>query len=155
MNNPVASLVSDDKCLYLAGPRKTMALAMDKLATDDSPVVWEQKTSDGAQCPSPVVKDGLLFAISDVGTAYCLDAKTGEALWRERLRKQHYASPITIGDRVYFCNTSGLTIVVACDREYRKIAENDLGELTYASFAPVDGRLFIRTAESLYCVQEQ
>ena len=155
MNNPVASMVSDDKCLYLVGPRNTMALAMDRLATDRSPVVWEQKTSDGAQCPSPVVKDGLLFAISDVGTAYCLDANTGEALWRERFRKQHYASPISIGDQVYFSDTSGLTIIVACDREYRKIAENDLDELTHASFAPLDGRLFIRTGENLYCVREQ
>jgi hypothetical protein len=154
MNNPVCSLISDDKRFYLVGARMTLALASDKLPGKALPVEWRSETSDGAQCASPVVVGGLLFAISDVGTAYCMDATTGETLWRQRLGKQHYASVVNIGDRIYYCNTRGLTTVVAAARQYRELAANGLGELTYASSAPVDGRLFIRTGKHLYCIAE-
>ena len=152
MNNPVTSIVSDDRRFYLAGPRATLAVAREELPTKQDPVVWSEDTSDGAQCPSPVLAGGLLFAVSDVGTAYCMDALTGRTVWRERLRKQHYASPVVIGNRVYFTDTRGKTTVVTCEPKFRHIADNDLSEVTYASMAPVDGRLYIRTQENLYCI---
>jgi outer membrane protein assembly factor BamB len=152
--NPVASAVSDEKRLYLVGPKRAMALSIGKLPTRGDPVVWKQELTDGPQCSSPVISDGLLFAVSDRGTAHCLDMDTGRSLWRQRLPGQYYASPVAIGNRVYFCNTHGLTTVVACDRNFRKIAQNSIGEMVYACFAPVDRQLFIRTGKHLYCVQE-
>ena len=153
-NNPVASLVSDERQLYLVGPQKTMAVDRSKLAEPSTPMAWERKTTEGAQCASPVLHNGLLFAISDTGMAYCLDSASGAVLWRQRWGTQHYASPVAVGDRIYFCSTRGLTTVVASDRRYREIAENDLDERTYASFAPADGQLFIRTSQHLYCIRE-
>ena len=154
VGDPVASMVSDDKRLYLAGHRETLALAIDKLGTHENPVVWRRKIL-GPICSSPVIKNGLLFIVSDSGIAHCLDAESGNTLWRKRLKGKHYSSLVAIGGRIYFCNTRGLTTVVACDKTYQKIPENDLREQTYASFAVVDGKIFIRTKNHLYCVHEQ
>lgn len=154
-SNPVASMVSDDKRLYLVGPEKTVAVAIAKLGGRDSPVAWQREIYDGAQCCSPVVQDGLLFAVSDNGTAYCIDLASGQTLWRQQFGRQHYASPIATANRVYFCDSRGRTTVVSCDRSYSRIALNDLGELTHASFAPAGSQLFIRTKRHLYCVRER
>jgi outer membrane protein assembly factor BamB len=152
--NPVASAVSDRRHLFLVGPQKTMCLENERLASSGTAIQWQQDTDDGAQCSSPVVKNGLFFAVSDNGYAYCLDAHTGQPLWSKDLQEQHYASVTAIGNRIYFCSTRGCTTIVACDRRYRLLARSDLGEQTYASFAPVDGDLFIRTKHHLYCLRE-
>src|SRR5262249_2936581 len=136
------------------GPYKTLCLANNKLTGSGTATEWQQDTDDGAQCSSPVVKNGLLFAVSDNGYAYCLDAQTGQPLWSKDLQEQHYASVTAIGDRIYFCSSHGRTTVVACDRTYRVLTRNDLREQTYASFAPADDDLFIRTRKHLYRLRE-
>lgn len=149
----VSCMVTDGERLYQVGHEGARALAIDQLAAGQDPVVWTRDLG-GPNVSSPLVAKGLVFAVSDSGTAWCLDSKTGETRWRERLKGRFYASPVVIGDRVYLTNTDGVTTVVACGPEFRRMAENDLGERTYASFAPVDGQLFIRTEEHLYCIRE-
>jgi outer membrane protein assembly factor BamB len=142
--NPVASAVSGGRDLFLVGPQKAICLDIDKLAGSGTAVRWQQYLDDGSQCSSPVVKNGL---------AYCLDAHTGRPLWSKDLQEQHYASVTAIGDRIYFCSTQGHTTIFACDRACRALARSDLNEQTYASFAPVDGELFLRTKKHLYCLR--
>ena len=149
----IASMVSDDKRLYLAGTEKVLALWVDKLGTAADPLAWRQ-TLPGPNRSSPVLAGDLLFMASDGGRAFCLDAADGTVLWRKRLKGKHYASPVVIGDRVYFFGSEGHATVVARERAFRVLAESDLGELTFASAAPVDGMLFVRTGGRLYCLGE-
>ena len=151
--NPVASAVVEGNSLFLVGPYQTSCLALTRLAGSGKFLRWKRETDDGAQCSSPVITNGLLFAVSDNGSAYCLDARTSKELWRKDLDQQHYASVVAVGNAVYFCGTQGQTTVVACDRTFRLLAQNDLAEPTYASFAPVDGTLFVRTRENLFCLR--
>ncbi len=151
--NPVASAVSEGNLLFLFGPYQASCLDLARQGDTDKLLRWKTRSDDGAQCPSPVLSKGLLFAVSDNGSAYCLDAVTGKELWRKDLEQQHYASVIALGDAVYFCGTQGLTTVVACDRTFRLLAQNDLNEPTYASFAPADNTLFVRTRQNLYCLR--
>lgn len=60
-----------------------------------------------------------------------------------------------MGDRIVFPDKSGLTTVVAADRDFRALAESDLGEPIFASPAPVGDRLYLRTTRHLWCVEGQ
>jgi outer membrane protein assembly factor BamB len=153
-NNPVASAVSDASRLYLVGLGQTVALTLDRLGKPGSPVAWVTPVAEGAQCPSPVLAHGLLFDVSDTGTVFCHEAATGKLLWSRNLARQHYASPVAVGNRVYFCDTQGTTTVFAAERTCRLVAQNPLGERVLASFAPVNGKLFVRTDQHLYCLAE-
>lgn len=154
MNNPVASIVSDGERLYLVGPEKILALEVDGLVGSETPVAWELARSTGAQSASPVLSEGLLFLVSDQGIAYCIDAATGRVLWEESLHWRHYASPVAVGDRIYFTSRSGRTTVVRAGAQYEQLAVSDLDEVVQASIAPVDGQLFLRTETRLYCLEE-
>ncbi len=147
----VASPTVDKTHVFCAGTRETVALALTKLDGREDPVVWRTKAR-GPNCASPLALNGLLLFVTDEGIATCLDAETGEQLWRTRLKGEYYASPIAVGDLVYFCNAAGVTTVVAADREFRRLAENQLREQTLASFAPVNGRLLVRTSSRLWCI---
>jgi outer membrane protein assembly factor BamB len=98
--------------------------------------------------------DGLMFLVTETGMAFCLEAKTGEILWKKRLKGRYYSSVIMIGNQVLFTNEYGQTTIVAVSREFRQLAENTLDESVYASFAPLGNQLFVRTTKYLYCIQE-
>ena len=149
----VASLVSDAKRLYLTGAKQIVALDIAKLGTDSDPLLWSAAVP-GEKSSTPVVVDGLLFLVTETGTAYCLEAETGRVLWKERLEGRYFSSVLSMAGGIFFTNESGQTTVVASDRESRHLAKNSMGESIYASFVPVGKQLFARTAKHLYCIQE-
>ena len=100
--------------------------------------------------PSPLLVGDLLFIVSDNGIATCLDAKTGVPYWRERLGGGFSASPVYADGRVYFLNEEGVTIVIAPDRTFRKLATNELDASTLSSMAVSAGSLFVRSDRHLY-----
>ena len=149
----VASVVSDGDHLYVMGAKQIRAFNLLKLGTESDPLLWSKRIL-GEKSSTPVVANGLLFLVTEAGVAFCLDAQTGEVLWKERLKGRYYSSVVTMGKQVLFTSESGQTTIVAVSREFRQLAKNTLDESVYASFAPVANQLFIRTNRHLYCIQE-
>jgi outer membrane protein assembly factor BamB len=110
---------------------------------------WSYKggTPDAA---SPVIVNDLVFLANNAGTAICLDAKSGEELWKERLADGFRATPLVAGGKIYFFGKEGKTTIAAAARVFQKLAENQLGEDVTASPAVAHGDLFIRTKVHLY-----
>lgn len=114
-------------------------------------VVWEQQEGTPDTC-CPVVWGEYLFFISDNGIARCHDARTGQLRWTQRLKGNYKASPIAAEARVYFLNTEGLCTVISAAPRFDKLLENKLDDVTIASPAVSDGKIFIRGQNSLYCI---
>ncbi len=148
----VASLTCDDERLYVAGTKLIMALDVSGLGTDNDPLVWSTSIV-GEKSSTPVAADGLLFLVTERGTAACLDSKTGKKLWQQRLPGRYYSSVTASANHVFFTNESGRTTAAAIDREFREIAAGDLGESVYATPAYAPNGLFVRTIKHLYCLQ--
>jgi outer membrane protein assembly factor BamB len=102
--------------------------------------------------PSTIVVGDELYFVSDAGIATCVDAKTGQVHWNERLGGGFSASPVFADGRLYFQNEEGVGYVVKAGKTYELLAKNELGERTLASYAVDDGSLFIRSAEHLFRV---
>ncbi len=113
-------------------------------------VVWELLKRAPPRS-SPVLANGLLFLAADsVGS--CVDAKTGEVLWSERVGGTVSASLLYAGGNVYFFDEDGYATVVKASDTYEVVAENQLDEGLLASPAASNGALFIRTKTQLYCI---
>src|SRR6185295_15947682 len=91
-------------------------------------VAWKVKKNVPTRT-SPVLTDDLLFMVDDGGIASCVDAKTGDVLWAERItsKTSYSAAPIWGAGRIYFCSEDGLTTVIAASREFKVLATNQLG----------------------------
>ena len=100
--------------------------------------------------PSPLLVGDELYMVSDNGIATCVDAKTGQELWRARLGGNYSASPIYADGKIYFLSEEGESIVIAPGRELKHLATNQLDGPTLASIAVSSGSLFIRSATHLY-----
>lgn len=91
-----------------------------------------------------------IFMVADKSIASCLDAKTGEEHYQERVDGGYSASPTFANGRIYITNEEGKTTVLAPGKKFKVLAENDLAEKTLASFAVTDGTIFFRSQEALY-----
>jgi outer membrane protein assembly factor BamB len=149
----VASPVSDAERLYVTGAKRIMALDLSKLGTGGDPLLWSQPIA-GEKSSTPVVIDGLIFLVTESGQAFCLDARTGKIAWQERLKGRYFSSVVAMAGKVSFTNESGQTTIAAVERQFRQLAANTLNESIYASFAPAESQLFVRTTSHLYCLQE-
>ena len=72
-------------------------------------------------------------------------------VWNERLG-EHHASLVSAEGRVYFLNDEGVMNVVQPGPEFVRVAENRLGEKTFASPAISQGQLFLRGDRHLFCI---
>ena len=91
--------------------------------------------------------------IRDDGYASCLDLKTGEPRWQERLTTVNVkVSPVAADGKVYFMNNEGNCTVVQAASKLEVLATNELNEPTLSTPAISGGRLFLRTQGHLYCV---
>ena len=105
--------------------------------------------------PSPILVGDELYVVTDFGIATCVDARSGEIHWQERLGGNHSASPTFVDGRIYFQNEEGVTIVIAPGTEFRELARNRLDGTTLASMAVSEGALFLRTDTHLYRIEER
>lgn len=103
---------------------------------------------------SPILVGDYIYTISRIGVATCLEAKTGNERWRERLGGQPCASLLSIGNKVMFLTEQGTAFVVEPGPQFRLLHENRLGsgDEFRASPAVVDGQLLIRSDRRLYCI---
>jgi len=116
-------------------------------------VVWKTK-QNAPKKPSLLLLGDLLFAIEDNGVATCWEAMTGKVVWSERIGGHYSASPLAAGDRIYLSSEEGKTTVLAAGREYKKLAESQLGDGFMASPAVAGNALFLRSRSNLYRVEE-
>ncbi|HUF48456.1 MAG TPA: PQQ-binding-like beta-propeller repeat protein [Vicinamibacterales bacterium] len=103
--------------------------------------------------PSPILAGDELYVVNDLGILQCLEARTGDPIWIERLGGTFSASPVLAAGRLYFSNEEGATTVLAPGRTFTRLAVNTLDGAILASPAVADGALFIRTESHLYRVQ--
>jgi len=101
--------------------------------------------------PSMILNGNDLFMISDKGMMSCVDAKSGKVVWEQRVKgTDHSSSPILADGKIYLTSEDGKGSLVEASRTFKLIDEFDLKEKTFASFAGVDGALYVRTETQLY-----
>lgn len=104
-------------------------------------------------CASPILYKGLLFTIKDGGILSCIDIATGTPTKTGRIAGtgNYYASPVAADGKLYLISEKGQLSVVSAEESWSVIHSADFGEDVYGSPAIVDGRIYLRTREHLYC----
>ncbi|MEZ5326508.1 MAG: PQQ-binding-like beta-propeller repeat protein [Verrucomicrobiales bacterium] len=109
--------------------------------------------------PTPILHGGhLYFANDSTAVAHCVDIKTGEFLYSERLVPNPggiYASPVLLGERILYLGRGGQAVFIAAKPEFKilssAVLENKRGMFN-ASPAVAGNRLLLRSNKFLYCI---
>lgn len=113
---------------------------------------------------SPILVDDLVYFAMDDSFLVCVEAKTGEMVWKGRVGGKYRSCPIYADGRLYFFSLEGATTVIEPGREFKVLATNHLateaplddprrGPGFMASPAVVGDALFLRTRYHLYRVE--
>ena len=154
----VPAPISHEGIVYCLGGRQNRCLAIKLGGRGDvtkSHKLWQ--VNIGANVTSPIYYQGHLYWASDKAIANCLNAETGEALYRERLptRARIYASMVRAGEKLYITTRDQGVVVLAAQPEYKELARNTIETddgLVNASPAISDNQLLLRTDRFLYCL---
>jgi outer membrane protein assembly factor BamB len=155
VESPISSpIVAGDlvigTCGWLGVRKEVIAVRPGKVGSK-SEVVWQIDRA-APLTPTPLVKDDLLFLISDEGMATCASVQSGEVYWRERVPGSYYGSPICTGKHLYCINRDGEVIVFPATKQFELLARNPLGEPSHSTPAIAGGRMYLRTFSHLICV---
>ena len=159
--NAIPSPVYGDGVVYLtSGFRgsKLLAVRLDGASGDvtgTDQVVWSVDR-DTPYVPSPLLHDGVIyFTKVNRGILSAYDARTGKALYaNQRLGavRNVYASPVAVGDRVYFASRDGEFLVAKAGPVFEVLAESELDDRFDASPAIVGDEIYLRGRSNLYCI---
>ncbi|MBI5692417.1 MAG: PQQ-binding-like beta-propeller repeat protein [Verrucomicrobia bacterium] len=155
----VTTAVTDGQRVFVSGgyPRNNVTAVE---ADGSGRIAWQNNTR--AYVPSKLVKDGHLYAVLDAGQAVCWRASDGTEVWREKVDRDFYASPVMLGDRIYVTSLKGVTSVFEANPgKFALLAQNKLGDEAIASPVICGNRLYLRSTKAgeprqdfLWCIGE-
>ncbi|SHF69002.1 Outer membrane protein assembly factor BamB, contains PQQ-like beta-propeller repeat [Mariniphaga anaerophila] len=136
-----------DGVVYAANEYATLAAI--NIKTQE--ILWEEDMFL-PEAASPLAHEGLLFIATSYGVLVCYDAKTGEEYWEHDVGKTLYSSPVYADGKLFMMDNDGVMRIYEFAKEMKLIAENKLGENAGTTPAFVDGRIYIRGEDNLYCI---
>lgn len=142
--------VADSERIYFSTSfGKSQVIALNYAGVKTPEIAWRNNKNAPKMC-SPVIANGLLFYVDDGGIVSCVDPKTGESLYKERIGGKYSASPIVADNQIYFASREGVVTIVPASKDFKILAQNTLEGALMASPIAVDGTLYLRTDKALY-----
>ena len=159
--NAIPSPVAADEVVYLtSGFRGNQLYAVDLAdargdISDTDAIAWSID-HDTPYVPSPVLSGGILYLTkSNSGILSAYDAQSGRRLYGpQRLPgiRDLYASPVAAAGRLYITGRDGSTLVIEDGPDFTVLALNTLDDGFDASPAVVEGEIYLRGQQHLYCI---
>ena len=116
-------------------------------------VAWKMSKMASLK-PSLLLAGDELYMLNDgSGTLTCLDAKSGEPVWQEKIGGSYSASPVAADGRIYLFNEKGQTTVIKPGRTFERLATSQLDAGCMATPAVSGRALILRTKTHLYRIE--
>lgn len=109
----------------------------------------------GVYLQTPIVYGEHLYFCKGSGILVCLEARTGNFVYRKRLGPGltgFTPSPVAADGKIYFTSEKGNVYVVKAGTEYELLATNPLGEICMATPAISKGMMIFRTQAHVMAV---
>ena len=149
-------IFAHDLVYFTTGVEKLL-LAVDPSGTGDvtdTHIVWRHRKG-APEIPSPLIIDDLMFMVNEGGVVSCVEAKSGNPVWKGRVSGKHWASPLYAGGNIYFFSMEGRVSVISAGREFKVLARNEFDNEFIASGAVAGNALILRSRTHLYCIEDK
>lgn len=159
----VPSPVAVDGAAILCAPKKAPVYAIQlghQGVLGEEAIGWQSEQREiSSDVATPLVYGERLYVLNgERKTLARLDPATGEPDWIGELdtRAKIECSPTAADGKIYFLDHNGTVFVVAAEAEFKVLHRVEMGEPDArdlrAAIAISQGNLFIRTAQTLYCI---
>ncbi len=111
-------------------------------------ILW-RKRCQPLQLATPVIKDGLIYTVDSQNNMMCIDAATGEEIWKTREKANFNASPVYAAGKIFFFSVKGETEIIKAGRKPDIIGRNILKDQIWATPAFLRNSIILRTDKYL------
>ncbi|HNS20079.1 MAG TPA: PQQ-like beta-propeller repeat protein [Sedimentisphaerales bacterium] len=147
----VTPIVDGRTVIYTGQGTGTKAIRIEK--TGDGYAVKELWSNDdvGTGYNTPVLKNGLLFGISDPGNNFfCMSARDGKTLWTDTIKYSRFGTMIDAGPVLLTIPASDLLVIEPTDAKYAELARYKVAQEQVYAFPIVAGnRIYVKDKDSL------
>lgn len=130
-------------------------------SSENARIIWEFDAA-APDCSTPCFYRGRLYVLDGMKhgkVVTCLDPKTGKSFWQGKIGgRGPWRASLTAGDGKLYCiNETGEVVVLkAGGDDFEILFETKIDEpRIQSSIAIAGGRLYIRTAQRLYCITKK
>jgi outer membrane protein assembly factor BamB len=121
---------------------------------DKTHIVWNRDRGN-SDLASPLAVGDRVFMVSATGVGICLNAKTGEEVWQDRIGGTHMASPVFANGLIYCFSQEGVATAVRAADTFEIVSTGTLAEGMTANPAIAGGAFYLRTTGHLYKVAQK
>jgi outer membrane protein assembly factor BamB len=151
--NAATPIVDGQTVIYAAKGRGTKAVKIEKKGDGFTAKELWSNPELGVQFNTPVLKDGLLFGLSDRNNLFCINAQTGQTAWTDATARgsRGFGAIVDAGScLVVLANDSELIVFKPSNSEYSELAKIKVAEApTYAHPVISGNRVFVKDQDSV------
>jgi outer membrane protein assembly factor BamB len=151
--NAATPIVDGQTVIYTGAGRGTKAVRIEKQGDGFAAKELWNNPELGVQFNTPVLKDGLLFGLSNRNNLFCINAQTGQTAWTDATPRGSRGFGAIVGAGsclVVLANDSVLIVFKPNDNEYSEITRYKVADtVTYAHPVISGKRVFVKDQESL------
>jgi len=114
-------------------------------------ILWESRDFL-PETASPVATRDNVYIATGYGVVASFCARTGALRVEHDFPATFYSSPMIAEGRIYLFDTSGKMYIFAANDDFTLLNSFETGERTYATPAFTDGKIVVRTDNSIYAV---
>jgi outer membrane protein assembly factor BamB len=151
--NAATPIVDGQTVIYTGAGRGTRSVKVEKqgdgfVATE----LWSNPEL-APQFNTPVLRDGLLFGLSNKGNLFCINAQTGQTAWTDNTQRDRggFAAMVSAGSYLMALpSSSELIVFKPSGEEYSEVAVIKVSETpTYAHPVIAGNRIFIKDQDTV------
>jgi len=148
--NAATPIVDGQTVIFTGGGRGTKAVKIEKRG--DGFAAKELWSNEGLATAfnTPVLKDGLLFGLSDKGVLFCIDAQTGKEAWVDTAKRDRFGAILDAGSVMLALPGNSELIAFKPGKQFEELGRIKVSETpTYAHPVLAGNRIFVKDRDSL------
>ena len=149
--NCATPIVDGQTVFYTGQGQGTKAMKIEKQADGFVAKELWSNAELGTGFNTPVLKDGLLFGLSDRGNFFCVNTQTGQTAWTDTNKLSNFGAILDAGSAlIALPEKSGLIAFKPDGKEYGEIARYNVADTPiYAHPVIAGNRVFIKDQEAV------
>ena len=150
--NSATPIVDGQTVIYTGQGQGTRAVKVEKQGDGFAAKELWTNADLGTGFNTPVLKDGLLFGLSDKGNLFCLNAETGAAAWTDATKRGgNFAAVLDAGSCLLALpSNSELIAFKPSDKEYAELAHIKAADTPVYAHPVIAGkRIFVKDQDAL------
>ena len=151
--NAATPIVDGQTVIYTGKGRGTKAIKIEKQGDGFTAKELWSNPQLAVQFNTPVLKDGLLFGLSDSGNLFCINAQTGQTAWADTTQhgRGGFAAIVDVGSCLLALPSSSELIVFKPDsKQYGEITRYKVSDTPIYAHPIISGkRVFVKDQDSV------